>query len=454
MAIPVWFGGSVPSRRRSSLPLTFVAVLITGVLLFSATAHSRDAKGSSDYVAPAPRVGPGPHVRGGPTFLLDNGTALQYAGMFSADAKFRKPSKYASASDGTTDAAIHAQQHVPQRMIHSYERVFESFAPPAHATAIPDVESPGRKTLDGIVTLVYGHQRVMRAPSSLTTDSEQRVIVADPDIPAVHVLDPAGRGSFRIVGGAGHRIQSAAGVAVDAQDNIYVADVVRGLVVVFDRNGRFLREIGTFHGEALYERLTGIAIDREAGHIYLADGPRNVVVMLDLQGNQLVRMGEGRSSSPPGQLIRRDARTPQEFDYPTDIAVAGGEVAVLDRNGTRVHILDLGCMLLDDFSVQHAAADKAKGVSIDYAGNIYVSYPDQAVIRVYSRRGERLGAFGHAGHKLGEFLEPQGLRIDADRLYVADTENDRIDVFELSAPMSAAAFSQREADAIVDRSSH
>lgn len=444
MCIPNSSGHRVPSRKWLSLAFAFIAALITGVLLVAATARSHDARGSSDYVAPAPRVGVSPHVRGRPTFLLDNGTVLQYVGMFSADAKFRKPSKYGRLFDGTLDGPGPAQQQAPPRMIHSYERAIESFAPPAHATAIPDVESLGRKTLDDFVTLVYGHQRVMQAPSSLTTDSAQRVIVADPDMPAIHVLDPAGKSSFRIVGGTGHRIQSVAGVAVDADDNIYIADAVRGLVVIFDRNGRFLREIGTFHGEPLFDRLTGIAIDREAGHLYLADGPRHVVVMLDLDGNLLARMGEGRSSSPPGQLIRRDASTPKEFEYPTEIAVGVSEVAVLDRAGTRVRILDLGCKLLGGFSVQHAAADKAKGIGIDNAGHFYISYPDEAVIRLYSRRGERLATFGHAGHKIGEFLGPQGLWIEGDRLYVADTENDRIDLFELSAPASTAGSSQRE----------
>jgi hypothetical protein len=44
--------------------------------------------------------------------------------------------------------------------------------------------------LDYVVTFAYGHLRVMREPQNVASDSLQRVLVADPAIPAVHVLDP------------------------------------------------------------------------------------------------------------------------------------------------------------------------------------------------------------------------------------------------------------------------
>ena len=367
-------------------------------------------------------------------FTFENGSSVEYVGMFSADAKFRRPSRFNRISDGA--ASGHASQHsAPQRMLRFNERAIESFAPPAHATATPEVESPGRQALDGVVTLAYGHLRVMQAPQSLTTDSLHRVIVTDPEIPAVHVLDPRGKSSFRIVGGPGQRIQSADHVDVDAEDNIYVADSTRGLVLVFDRYGRFLRDIGTFRGESLFDRITAIAIDREARHLYLADGPRHEIVMLDLQGNVLKRVGQGRIDVKPGELIRRDPLAPQEFNYPTDIAVGAGKVAVLDSGGTRVRIMDGDCKLLGAFIVQRAAKDRAYAIAVDARGNIYVSYPNAASIRVYRADGQMVGAFGYAGFRMGQFLGPEGLWIDsANRLYVADTGNARVDLFQLVSP--------------------
>lgn len=441
----------LPDRNRFYLAFCLSLSLGSATALFAATDRSHNAAAASDYDSPAPHVAAvNPSVHG-PRFALENGAAVEYVGMFSADAKFRPPSKHERFFDNAANGPGPAQRQAPPRMLHSYERAVQSFAPPAHATATPDVEALPRRALNNLVTFVYGHAKVMQSPRAITTDSAQRVIVADPAIPAVHVLDPAGKASFRIIGGPGHRIQSAEDVAVDAEDDIYVADSVRGLIVVFDRYGRFLRELGTFHGEPLYERITAIAIDPHAGHLYVADGPRHLITMLDLEGNVLKRMGQGRSGSPAGQLIRRDSLGLKEFNYPIDIAVGGGEVVVLDSGGTRVRIMDLDCNLLAVFSVQHAAADKAGGLGVAANGNVYIAYPDDATIKVYNPHGETLGTFGSAGQRIGQFLGPEGLWIDAEnQLYVADTGNVRIDLFALSSATTAAGAGQREPDAIVN----
>ena len=144
---------------------------------------------------------------------------------------------------------------------------------------------------------------------------------------------------------------------------------VRGMVLVFDPNGRFLRELGTFHGESLYERITSIAIDRKLGRLYLADGPRHLLVILDLEGNVIQRVGEGRIDSRPGELARRDPLGPKEFSYPIDIAIGAGKIAVLDSGGTRVRILDPDGKLVGSFSVQHAAEDQAAAIQMDGSGD-------------------------------------------------------------------------------------
>jgi len=74
-----------------------------------------------------------------------------------------------------------------------------------------------------------------------------------------------------------------------------------------------------FHGENMYERPTGIAIDRKAGRLYLADTPRNLVFILDLHGNVLKRLGRDRHGNGSG-----------DFASPTQIAVSDHGIVVLD----------------------------------------------------------------------------------------------------------------------------
>ncbi len=320
-------------------------------------------------------------------------------------------------------------------MLSSKVGLVDDMQPPAHAIALPEVHSLPVNVRDAIVSFVYGRPRVLRTPQHLTTDSRQRVIVSDPGVPAVHVLDPNRKTSFSILGGPGRRLQLPAGVAVDGKDNIYVADANRGMVLVYDPYGRFLRYIGNFHGENLYQRPTGFAIDRKAGHLYLADGPRHLVFILDLEGNLLKRVGKHRENTGGGELERRNTAGPEMFDYPTEIAVSNHEVAVLDMAGRRVQIMDLDGNLLAGFSVRNASyqeADAEDGLGVDQNGNIYISDVGTSRIIEYNRDGALQASFGQSGLRTGEFNSPRGLWVDvSNRLYVVDTDNVRVQLFQL-----------------------
>jgi len=309
-------------------------------------------------------------------------------------------------------------------MLQSNVRVREDFDPPAHTVAAAHPHSLLGGVLDAIVTFAYGRPRVLQSPYQVTVDSNRRLVVSDPALHAVHVFDPTGKTSFTILGGGSRRLQLPAGIAVDGDDNIYIADSVRGMLLVYDRNGRFVRYIGRFSGESWYQFPTGIAIDRSAGHLFVADSPRNLVFMLDLHGTVLKRLGKDRGNG-----------TAVEFDYPTWIAVSRREIVVLDAGGSRIQIVDSDGNLVRGFAVIRGRSQQTGqgGLTVDQDSNIYVSDAAESVIRIYKRDGRLQASFGQTGNRTGEFNAPKGLWIDeANRLYVADAENVRVQLFQLS----------------------
>ncbi len=381
------------------------------------------------------RPAPNRAVRAFPRLNLWRGFELTYVGMFSPDALFHTPSKMAGPTGYLAETAIvpaasrtqpNSRTDVPESMLVSNERVVDDFEPPAHAEAISQMHSPAGVWRSRFLTYAYGPVSVLHAPRHVTTDSRQRVIISDPDGGGIHVLDPRGKMSFRIVNGADRRLRRPEGVAVDADDNLYVADSVRGMVLVFDRNGNFVRYVGNYRGEPEYARPTGIAIDRDAGRLYLIDTPRNLVFVLDLNGRVLKSIGK-----------RHDGTGIGEFDGPTEIAVAHKHVFVLDRRGTRVQVLDAKCNPAGSFDLPHGLdplVNQDDGLGTDQEGNVYVSSFDGALIRVYAGDGRLLSCFGQPGRGAGEFANPGGLWIDAsDRLYVADSGNGRVQLFQLRA---------------------
>ncbi len=433
------------SRAVTAALAIALAVTVTLARPAQAQAQAFRASGPSTQLR---TQDPSQHGRVVSRLSLGSGSEVVYVGMFPSDAIFRGSSKFSRFLDamnvprpdvglpvGSSEQAA-SQSGVPPWMLSCNQRVVDDIEPPAHAVAVAEAHSPAGNIRDAVVSFVYGPSRVLRTPQRLTTDSRQRVILSDPGIPAVHVLDPKRKTSFSILGGQGRRLQSPAGVAVDGEDNIYVADAKRGMVLVYDRYGKFIRYIGSFHGENMYQRPTGIAIDRKAGHLYLADGPRHLIFMLDLEGNLLKSVGKKSDDTGTGELKCRNNPDLEAFNYPTEIAVSDHEVAVLDTAGTRVQIMDLECNLLGSFSVLNASyrkADREDGLGLDNEGNVYVSDVGTSEVRMYNAEGRLVASFGQAGSRMGEFSAPRGLWIDAsNRLYVADTENARVQLFQLT----------------------
>src|SRR6185369_5158166 len=97
---------------------------------------------------------------------------------------------------------------------------------------------------DAITERWRSHTLFMSRPGRVITDSETRILITDPAAHAIHVFDVGAGRYFRIQGGENRRIQAPWGIAVDGAHNIYVTDTELGMILVYDRNGRFRRYIG------------------------------------------------------------------------------------------------------------------------------------------------------------------------------------------------------------------
>jgi DNA-binding beta-propeller fold protein YncE len=371
-------------------------------------------------------------ARAFPGLQLTQGLDLTYLGMFSPDAVYRKAATFEGRVAGedirpapSAEANSHPSE-VPKWMLLSNERVVENLEPPAHAKAVPNLPSRTASARNHVVTYIYGRSSVIASPVHVTTDSTERLVVSDPKASAVHVLDRNGKTSMRLVAGTGYRLHVPAGIAVDASDNIYVADPERGMIVVFNRDGNFVRYLGSHQGEPEYARPHGLAMDTRKQHLLLVDSPRDLVIELDLEGQEINRAGKNHDGT--GKV---------EFDSPSDIAVNHGHIFVLDRAGTRVQVLDMELNPELKFDLprgQDPRQDRENGLSADADGNVYIASHRNSMVRVYNAGGHLLASFGQSGTRVGEFAAPEGLWVDtANRLYVADSGNGRVQLFQLKS---------------------
>jgi len=364
-------------------------------------------------------------IRAYPFAEVGCGRRIQFVGIYGDDGVFREPSRLIALRNRDVrkiEASGMRPAEVPRFIrLNPLEHVVENYSYAHHARQKIGGHRKLASFLDGLVTLAYGRERALLSPGHLTTDSRGRLIVSDAEANAVHVLD--GERSFRIAGGPHRVLGKPAGVALDTEDNIYVADAVRGLVEVYTPQGQFVRYIGRIDDESLFEMPTDIAIDREKGRLYVVDFLRDRLFVMDLGGRILERVGLHRS---PDSV---------EFDHPTNVALGRDFVAVLDEGGSRVQVLDYEWKLRKQFSIalnSHEAQPLDYGLAMDAQDNVYVNDRRDSLIHVYSPEGEPVYTIGAAGVEEGEFLSPQGVWIDSEnRIYVSDAGNRRVQLFQL-----------------------
>ncbi len=213
---------------------------------------------------------------------------------------------------------------------------------------------------------------------------------------------------------AGWEWGHTSGTAVDAQDNVFVFNRTAHPVIIYDRQGNFLRS----WGEGVFKRPHGVFITAEQ-HVWGSDDLAHVVRRFDLQGQLLETMGTPDQPSDSGYVEKGDLmerlnsikRGASPFNRPTKLVIAPwGERYVSDGYGNaRVH---------------RFAAD-----------------------------GALIQSWGEPGHAPGEFFLPHGLAIDPrGRVLVADRENSRMQLFSKDGKfLEAWTDLDRPGDVVIDR---
>ena len=177
---------------------------------------------------------------------------------------------------------------------------------------------------------------------------------------------------------AGVKFLECPGVAVDSQDNVYVLTRGEHPIIVFDREGNYIRSFG--EGE-FSNRTHGLYIAYDDS-ILAADDGIHTIQKFNREGDKLMEIGERNHPAP--------IWSGQPFNRPTSAAImpSNGDVYISDGYGnSRVHC--------------------------------------------YSGTGDYKFSWGESGIDAGQFMRPHNIAVDSnDRVYVVDREAHRIQIFD------------------------
>jgi DNA-binding beta-propeller fold protein YncE len=239
------------------------------------------------------------------------------------------------------------------------------------------------------------------------------VVVADPDAPGVVRYR-----ADRTVAQVGCReLEWAAPMAVAAAPDgaLWVADGAAGVIVRVAPDGG-CRALGA----GILERPTGLALDGD--RLLVTDPPRHQVVALSLDGRELGRWGS---------LGEGDG----ELHFPSAIARArDGSFLVVDALNFRVARFGPDGAWRGAFGFAGdggGAFSRPKGIAVDEAGRLYVTDAQRDAVLVFDADGSFDVALGATGTERGRLALPAGVAVTGGRIFVADSHNHRVQVFEI-----------------------
>ena len=136
---------------------------------------------------------------------------------------------------------------------------------------------------------------------------------------------------------------------------------------------------------------------------------------------------------PDPKQLRHPVRTVTGLDGPYGIAFNNREEMIVSEcNAHRLSILNTRGQKIRTFGSRgdspHQMIQPAGIATVD-SGNIYVSSMHK--LQKFTSTGELIKCVGRDGGKEGEFDVPRGLTLRDNLVYVCDTNNNRIQVFDL-----------------------
>jgi len=248
---------------------------------------------------------------------------------------------------------------------------------------------------------------------SIARDALGKFFVVDSDNSRVQIFDDDGEFQSKFGSsdsGDDEYLGSAVGIAIqESSRDIFVSDVERDSISVFDSTGNFKFKFDSFDGNDDFRNPTNMIIDNSEEMLFVTDTGNDRIVIFELVDG--TTCPSGTVESVDGVCFVKEfgslGTDEGEFDDPTGLAYdsVNDLLYVADTDNNRIQIFEI---------IEGTVCPSGTQEIVD--GVCFVE------------------EFGSAGTGNGKFDTPMGIALDTtnDLLFVADSDNDRIQAFNLN----------------------
>ena len=334
--------------------------------------------------------------------------------------------------------------------LHSCDEQTGSSPEPGEFTMVSTVAgNESRGFVDGI-----GPMARFNHPSAMVIDQAGNIYVSDQENHSIRKVTPSGvvstfAGTGQPGSENGHRLSATFnnpyGLALDAKGNLYVGDVSNHSIRKISVDGKVTTLAGGRKGFsdrqgelAMFDHPYGVAVDAK-NNVYVADSYNNRIRKISPDGTTTTVAGNGNDGFVDGRAQEA------EFYVPIGIVIdAGGNIYVGDEGNSSIRkirtdgkvatLAGNGKFSFSDGIGRNATFNAPGGIAIDGTGNLYVADYLNNCIRRVSTSGEvrKIAGKLNKGFADGEpsealFYYPFGIAVDASGVvYVGDYYNHRI----------------------------
>jgi DNA-binding beta-propeller fold protein YncE len=212
------------------------------------------------------------------------------------------------------------------------------------------------------------------------------------------------------------------GVAVDSAGKIYAADQAVGAIFIFDPENKDHVQLIANGKQANFGLLVGLAMD-DTDRLFVTDAKLRHVLVFNPKHEQEAVFGADVLVRPGGIAIDTENR----FLY---VADSGNDVVDVFDADTYKLLRQIGKPSRKHDQTDPGTFSLPECVAVDADGNLYVTDTFNDRVEIFDPDGNFISMFGKNGDGPADFERPKSVAIDRDgHIWVVDAGQNRVKVF-------------------------